>query len=84
MGKGGGIESRGRGTMGRGCEREGGLGRERGGYLMDCMLRVRLGDMEEDVADLIIVESGGSSNTYVHSRGKRLFMNAALVDRKGM
>ncbi len=40
--------------------------------------------MEEDVADLIIVESGGSSNTYVHSRGKRLFMNAALVDRKGM
>jgi hypothetical protein len=44
----------------------------------------RLGDMEEDVADLIIVESGGSSNTYVHSRGKRLFMNAALVDRKGM
>jgi len=40
--------------------------------------------MEEDVADLIIEESGGSSNTYVQSRGKRLSKNAALVDRKGM
>lgn len=40
--------------------------------------------MEEDVANFIIEESGRSSNTYIQSRGKRLFMNAALVDRKGM
>lgn len=50
---------------------------------MDCILRVV--DLEMWMRGFgVDVKEWGEGDTYGEGRGKRLFMNAALVDGKGM
>lgn len=81
--RGGGRGMQSRGRWGR--DRSG-TGREGGEYLMDCILRIV--ELEMWMGGLkmrfCFGDCWGRSDTYVKGRGKRLLMNAALVDGKGM